>query len=485
MILRDYQIEAVKSVSSAFQAGKKRIMLELGPGSGKSVIAAEMCRLAAKPEQKVLVLCHQKEILAQNQNALQKLAPHIDTSVYCDGMGEKSTDGEVIFAHRDSYSRLANPPRSSFVIIDECHMVSKKRASKYQRILEAVQCAHLVGLSATPYRLNGGIIFGKNKPFEIRAYKMGIEELVHSGNLTPYRFVECDPQVIAGTSKRIDEEALGAIASQDANLNNSVELIMKHTQDRMCSIIYCCSRLHARRIAEQVPGCAYIDGNSHSKDRQHIIDKMREGKIKHVANVGVLTTGVDVPICDTVVMLRPTLSASLYVQAIGRALRLHTDKDEALIIEMTDNLVRFGDINDPMDYGTNEIEELELSLGTECPTKECPGCQMEVKTPTRVCPHCNYMFLKPRENSSQERISINVVSYHIANTQTKAGHYAMYVTWKTEKGTITEWLNINHPNKWVAQSAMAKMKRLRRGSIKTIMVADLDKAFPKVHSYHS
>jgi len=127
MILRDYQTQAVQSVSSAFQAGKKRVMLELGPGSGKSLCAAEMCRRAVKPGHKVLVLCHQKEILAQNQSALAKLAPHIQTSVYCDGMGEKSTHGQVIFAHRDSYSLLANPPRSSFVIIDECHMVSKKK----------------------------------------------------------------------------------------------------------------------------------------------------------------------------------------------------------------------------------------------------------------------------------------------------------------------------------------------------------------------
>ena len=464
-------------------------MLELGPGSGKSVIAAEMCRRSVRPGQKVLVLCHQKEILTQNAQALNRLAPEISTSFYCEGLGEKSLDGDVIFAHRDSYHKLQNPPRTGFVIIDECHTVSKKRTSKYQEILEAVKCSHLVGLSATPYRLDGGLIFGKGKPFEIRSFKMGIKELIHYGFLTPYKFIECDRLAVATTGENIDYESLGAKASQDVILKKSVELIKDHTKDHKCTFIYCCSRIHARSVFELIEGCVYLDGYTKKNERDDILTRLREGKIKYIVNVNVLTTGVDIPVCDSIVMLRPTLSASLYVQAIGRALRLHPEKEEALIIEMTDNLERFGDINDPMDYGvdtSHEVEELDLPVGSEPVLKTCPECKNELKVQARSCPFCNLMFQKEIDiTAANQRVSLSIISFQKNNGQTKKGDDAVIVTWKTYMGTFKEWLNVNNPNDWVRQMDQAKLRRIERGNISRIIVSGLKETFPKVHSYHS
>ena len=485
--LRDYQAEAVQSVANAWKAGKRRVLLELGPAAGKSIICAEMCKKAVRNGLRVLVLCHKKEILKQNHTALKRLNYSLNGTIYCDGLDEKNNTGDVVFAHRDSYYLCTDKGRFGLVIIDECHMLSQRPNSKYQTILAEVESPFLVGLTATPYRLQGGKVFGNNKPFEIRAYKLGINELIKRNALTPYKFIEDDPQVIGGESNKLDYEALGAKAIQDKTIQKSVDLIHNHTFGLRCILIFCCSRKHAKAIQGLIPGCAYVDGDTPRKERKVLIDNLRAGKIRYCVNVNILTTGTDIPIVDGIVMLRPTLSASLYIQTIGRGLRLFPGKKILTILELTDNLVRFGDINDPMEYGKEkEKPEDEISLEGEAPTKKCPECKMEVSAPTRCCPHCDYLFIKQREQfDSKETVRLNVKEYWYRDVVTKAGDNAVVVDFITEVGKISEWLIINHKNKWVATQSRAKLKRIKRDKIRTILVKGIKENYPRVLTYHT
>lgn len=484
--LRPYQIEAVDAVAKAFKEGKKRVLLELGTGSGKSFIAALMATKAVENGNRVLVLCHQKEVLAQNLNALRLISPGITGGIFCDGLKQKCLDAQVVFAHRDSFANLKEMPEFKFAIIDEAHLVSQKKSSKYQKIFEQIRLCFAVGLSATPYRLSGGCIYGKNKPFEIRAFRMGISELIQNKYLSEYDVVECDPQIVANSKRALDYEALGAKAAQDKTIENSARLIKEHTANKMCTIIFCCSRTHAKRLQEHLPGARYIDANTSHANREKLVKDLKEGKIKYVVNVNVLTTGVDIPICDSIVMLRPTLSASLYVQAIGRALRIHPEKRKALIIEMTDNLSRFGNITDPMQFGRDSEDELDdLLLDGETNYKSCPECGESIVAQKRVCPFCDYLFIKPREVDCKIKETLYVIDFNYRPEKTKKGVPCFIVDWYTNRGKITEWLNVNNHNPWVAQQDRAKLRRIRKGQISQIIVQGMTEQYPRVLSYHS
>lgn len=488
LTLHDYQNQAVDSVRKAFQRGHRRVVLQLGPGSGKSVICAEICRLAAEKNKgrKVLVLCHSKEIISQNVAAVERLIPGCKTSVYCNGLNSKDFSGQFVFASRDSLPKALNLPEFPLVIVDEAHLVSIKSDSSYQVIFQKVKAQFVVGMTATPYRMLGGNIYGKGKPFEVRSYCLGIKELIQKGFLTPYRFVERSPSIVRLPEKAKTEnyELLGALAMQAVESRNSVDWIMSEMSKRKCVIIYCCSRAHAKKIQSMIPGCAYIDGDTKGAERDDLIERMRAGKQQFTVNCNVLTTGTDIPICDGIVFLRPTLSAALYVQALGRALRIHPDKKEALILELTDNLARFEDINDPLQFGTNTENELDISLGNEAPTKECPECKDVVAVSTKVCPSCDYLFIKKRELYTEDLImELPVISYSYELKPTRAGPLAYLVKWNTPRGVIPEWLNFRNDNDYIRKKALAVLRKMRESKILAIKVSKIWEEYPKVHAH--
>ena len=485
MILRDYQTEAVEAVKAAFTHGKKRLLLSMSTGSGKSLVLAEIAKRTAK--YRVLILCHQKEILEQNEKAFRALSDET-VSVYCAGLKRKELEARVVIAHRDSLAKLTEMPQFDLVIIDEAHLCSRVPTSVYQRILKATGPRWVIGLTATPYRLQGGKIYGSGKQFEICAYTVNIASLIARGYLSPYSVVDTVPILhtddVGKKGNDFDLVQLDAKARQSNILDGSVNAILEHTKNRALSLIFCTSRAHAKEIQKRLPGCGYIDGET--KDRDTIISDMRDGDIRYVVNVGVLTTGVDIPRIDCVVMLRPTMSASLFVQMVGRGLRTHPGKEKLLILELTDNLIRFGDLDDPMLFGEEKVPDLTVPIGLPAPKKECPSCRMPVSAGCRVCPLCDFLFLKPREEYSEDEIvELQLINFREVPLATRSGPIAIVVTFETRIGNITEWLNINHPHQGTASTSKAKLRRLRNENIIRIRVRGLNQKFPKVLSYHT
>jgi len=482
--LRPYQIEAVEAVAKQFRMGHRSVLLVMGTGSGKSWVIAEMCK---RSKGRVLVLCHQKEILAQNQAAFHSLTGE-QSSIFCAGMGEKCLSHRVVFAHRDSLARETQAGTFSVCIVDESHLVSMRPGSRYQDIFQMIGNPHLVGLTATPHRLQGGKIYGKKKPFEVLAYSMGIRRLIESGYLSPYRFVDVDPLILGSTldvaGNDYSQAQVDGLVSAEPMVQATVKTILEHTRERRLTLVFCCSRAHAKAIGDLLPRCAYIDGTT--KDRDQIVLDIKAGVYRYVVNVGVLTTGVDIPMIDCVAMTRPTMSASLWQQMIGRGLRLHPSKTDLLILEMTDNLAMFGDLNNPMTYGTETEQELILALNGECPVKECPSCGNDVPSPTKVCPHCDHLFLRKREECSPDDIlDLEVKSFTTSRVITKRGDPAIKVAFQTNMGQICEWLNIENPNKTVQMIARSKERTLRKEKVIRIRVSKLTEAYPRVLSYHT
>jgi len=487
--LRDYQIRAVDSVNRAL-AKHPKVVLSAATGSGKSAMIAELCRQA---EGRVLVLCHQAEILSQNARALLHLTGET-ASIYCAGLDSKSLAGRVVIAHRDSLANVKEPGEYPTVVIDECHLISHDPESRYHTILSRTNPDRVIGMTATPYRLQGGKIYGKNRFFDVCADTISIGELIEQEYLCPYEAVDIDPifetSDIDTKAGDFDIKQLDAKGASKLIVKGSVAAIEKHTGNRNLGVIFCTGKGHARAIQEALgmKRCGYIDGDTPADRRERIISELRAGDspYKWIANVGVLTTGVDIPRIDSVIMLRPTQSAGLWVQCVGRGLRMHTSKSTLKILELTDNLNRFGSLESPMLFGTAKPPSDDITVGEAAVGKECPSCEMMVGNATRECPHCGHLFLKQRElYEPGEILELDVHNYRMEDRITRAGAPCVVVTFKTELGVIQEWLLTHSTHEWQRQTAFAKLRKLRADKVTMIRATQINAPFPKVMSYHS
>lgn len=490
MHLRDYQLAAVNAMNRALEK-HKRVLITASTGSGKSLIIAEACRQASG---RVLVLCHQAEILEQNARALHALSGEV-ASIYCAGLESKCLKNRVVIAHRDSLARIPNMGGFETVIIDECHLLSNVSGTRYQNILAWAQPEKVIGLTATPYRLQGGKIYGKNRYFDVQACNIGVRQLISRGYLCDYEVIDCDPifeaSDIATVGGDFDPKALDAKATSKAIIQGSVAAIQKHTGNGNLGIIFATGKGHARAVQEALgmEQCGYIDGETRQDRRERMISEMRAGdsSYKWVVNIGCLTTGVDIPRIDSIIMLRPTQSAGLWVQMVGRGLRVHTSKSKLKILELTDNFSRFGSIDSPMLFGSAKPPADDIVVGGDAPPeKECPDCGMMVGNATRQCPHCDHMFLKRREEyHGNDVLELPVLKTVYQESRTRAGAPCFIVTFTTQVGDIKEWLLIASPHDWQRTKAIAKLKRLRSDKVTMIRATGLNETFPKVLSYHT
>ena len=489
MHLRDYQIKAVDALNRALEK-HTRVLITAATGSGKSLLIAEACRQA---EGRVLVLCHQSEILEQNARALHALSGET-ASIYCAGLDSKCLKNRVVIAHRDSLARLPEVGKFPTVIIDEAHLLSNQAGTRYQNILAWAEPDRVIGLTATPYRLQGGKIYGKNGYFDVQACNIPVRQLIGEGRLCDYEVLDCDPVFetsdIDTVGGDFDPKQLDAKATSKLIIQGSVSAIEKHTGHGNLGIIFATGKGHARAIQEGLgmERCGYIDGETRQDRRERMISEMRAGDspYKWVVNIGCLTTGVDIPRIDSIIMLRPTQSAGLWVQMVGRGLRVHTSKSKLKILELTDNFSRFGSIDSPMLFGSAKPPADDIVVGEASPGKECPSCGMMVGNATRQCPHCDHMFLKRREEyHGADVLELPVLKTVYQESRTKAGAPCFIVTFTTQVGDIKEWLLIASPHDWQRTKALAKLRRLRSDKVTMIRATGLNDPYPKVLSYHT
>ena len=357
--LRDYQQQAVDSVLQHFRQRSSSAVIVLPTGAGKSIVIAELARVARG---KVLVLTHVKELVEQNAAKVELLDD--DVSIYSAGLKQKLLAGKTVVASVQSAARnLAGfSDKYSLVIIDECHRVSDDEASQYQQLLQTLTKHNsqlkVLGLTATPYRLDNGYIYkrhyhgkvGSEKAvFDDCIFELPLRYLVKKGYLTP-------PKTYDGLTAQYDFSRLTVSDSGDyqtaeveALLNVQgrattaiIKQLMQLAPKRQGVIVFAATVKHAAEIIGLLSKytderAALITAETPASERDLAIEEFRAKQIKFMVNVAVLTTGFDAPHVDLIAILRPTASAGLYQQMAGRGLRLAPNKEDCLIIDYAAN----------------------------------------------------------------------------------------------------------------------------------------------------
>ncbi|QSX35165.1 DEAD/DEAH box helicase family protein [Shewanella avicenniae] len=354
--LRDYQQQAVDSVLRHFRHHSSSAVIVLPTGAGKSIVIAELARVARG---KVLVLTHVKELVEQNAEKVALMDTEL--SIYSAGLKQKHVDGKTVIASVQSAARNQTQFNAGFslVIIDECHRVSDDDTSQYQQLLTTLKQHNpqlkVLGLTATPYRLDSGYIYkrhyhgkvgSESAIFDDCIFELPLRYLVKKGYLTT-------PKTFDGLSAQYDFEQLSPaengdyspgevdalIAHQGRATTAIIQQLIQLSEHRQGVIIFAATVRHAAEIMALLVehNAALITADTPATERDQAISDFRAKRIKFMVNVAVLTTGFDAPHVDLIAILRPTASAGLYQQMAGRGLRLAPNKPDCLIIDYAAN----------------------------------------------------------------------------------------------------------------------------------------------------
>ncbi len=426
LVLRKYQEDCVRAHYDWFSRNSEGHPLFVVPtGGGKSLIIAEFIRrsIMAWPDTRVLVLTHIKELIEQNSS---EFAAHIggspwtgnaiNTGIYSAGMNRRDTNGNVIFAGIQSvYNKVKQLGWFDIVMIDECHLVPKKGEGRYRTYLENMRSwinpnVKVCGNTATPYRFEGGYLHkGKGRIFTDIAYEVSLETLVDGGFLVPLRS-KLPEHVIDTTGIKTvsgdfakDELEAAAMKAVDLAVDGAVERAT--SEDRKHWLFFACGIRHAHAILARLEDkhsikAEAVFGHTKKEERLTIVNDFRDGRIKTLVNVGVLTTGFNAPRCDLMAVMRPTKSTSLYVQIMGRGMRTFLNKKDCLVLDYGGNVQRHGPINQVRP--TAGVRSKKKESSSKVLAVACPQCCELVDIELTECPNCGYEWPVSKETKSSE-----------------------------------------------------------------------------------
>jgi DNA repair protein RadD len=405
MKLRDYQFDAVRAVLYALATRPEANPCAVLPtGAGKSVVLAEVARTAVQEwHGRVVVLAHVKELLEQNAAKIRALCPGVPVGIHSAGLGARDTAEPIVVAGVQSAVRRADEfGPVNLAIVDEAHMIPPEGEGQYRTLLAALREKNprlrVAGFTATPFRLDGGLICGEGKILTEVCYEIGVKALVEGGWLSPLTSRTHDSGAkLDGLHLRggefVQEEAAAAMGEKGVVADMCCDIARK-TADRRSVLVFCASVEHAHAVAEklaQTGETAVLTGETPAEERAEIIRRFRgevqldlfggpaEKPVKYLCNVGVLTTGFDAPNCDCVVLARATNSTGLYVQMVGRGFRKAEGKADCLVLDYGGNLLRHG-----------PVDALDIRKGTGARNawRRCPACEAAVEWGAEACPEC-------------------------------------------------------------------------------------------------
>ena len=402
---RYYQSAAKRKVFEYIRHNKgKHPLIAIPTGAGKTIIIADIINTvrAKWPDAKIMVLSHVKEILEQNYNKvvnyLDQMATEGSIKIYSAGLGQKEIGDVTVAGIQSIYRRPKLVSHKKLIIIDECHLISNKSDSMYRKLFDEIPDATYLGLTATPYRLGTGKIYGEDALFDDLVYDLtsmdNFNKLVDEGYLcklvakaTKLKMEIDDIGTVAGD---YNEKQMSLKFSNQAITEQAIDEIIAKGKDRKKWLIFGIDIKHAELIAETLIRKGIPTNVIHSKmeqDRSEVINNFKAGKYRALVNVNVLTTGFDDPEIDLIGLMRPTKSPVLHVQTIGRGLRIHDDKEDCLVLDFAGNVARLGPINNVVVHKARKGKG-----GGEPIMKECPSCSSLVFPAVRICPDCGHKF---------------------------------------------------------------------------------------------
>lgn len=396
-----HQAEFIADIRSAMR-NNKYVVGQAFTGFGKTRCAIYIINEALKKGNRVFFTIHLKEL--KRQTALSFDESGIDYGYIASGEKPDHSKMCQLVMQGSAMNRLDNMPIPSLVIIDEAHLAC---GDQYMRLIELwkSQGAYIIYLTATPWRLDGT---GLDKIADTMVLSKPVDWLIENKYISNFRYFAPFTADFTG----IDKVAGDYVKSQASDAMEKPAIIgsVISTYKKHCAgvrtIAFCCSIAHSKSMRDKFTSAgipsAHMDANTPDAERKRIINDLADGKILILCNFAIVTTGFDLSAqvgrnvtIDAILLLRPTMSLSLFLQMCGRALRA---KDyPALIFDFCGLAMRDGVVNHGLPDSPREwtLEgRVKNKKGKDEPdvlAKQCESCYC-VHKPAKICPECGYVY---------------------------------------------------------------------------------------------
>lgn len=391
--LRTYQSDLIDALRRSVAAGARRPLVQAPTGSGKSLLMAELTRLAEAKRSRVLILAPRRELIYQTSEKVAEMG--VTHGVIMAGEPRTlSQDVQVACIptlHRRAIQaeRMALPP-ADLLLVDEAHL---SIAASTRAVLDAYPDARVVGFTATPARGDGR---GLGEVYDDLILGPSVAELTQQGYLVPARYFAGSKPDTAGVKVQAGDYQQGELGRRA----NTVTLIGDIVSNwcRLAggrkTVVFAVDRAHSRHLCsafmEAGIAAEHLDGATEPEDRAAILKRLRSGQTQVICNCEVLTYGWDEPSISCAVMARPTKSIARYLQMIGRVLRPFDDKADCLILDHSGSVHDLGFADDPIPWTLDGKEKVQDRISRERKQSEpmvCDDCGMSFR-PAKYCPEC-------------------------------------------------------------------------------------------------
>lgn len=385
--LRSYQVEMKQKVFKEWQNGNMSVMMQMPTGTGKTMLFASIIKdlwnhfYDNPPLKKFLIIVHRKELVEQVQKTLYDKYGLAHGTIQSGKRDNEMYHIQVAMVQTLAREKRLNKWKDNefdFIICDEAHHIL---ADSYQKIRKAFPEAYLLGVTATPYRLNKQPF---TDTFDVLVRSKPISWFIKDGYLSEYEYysieatsklqLEIDNLKIDSTGDYSDKAMTNALDNRKIRAK-VVKTWLEHANGKK-TIVYTINKEHNQNLCQEFIKigykCVAIDSDTPKEERDNYVEQFRKGKIDIICNVNIFSEGFDCPDVECIQLARPTTSLSMYLQQVGRGLRISKNKEKTIFLDNIGLYNRFGlpSANRQWQYHFEGKEDYDDKRGYELTAEE-------------------------------------------------------------------------------------------------------------------
>lgn len=420
MELRAYQQAAIDAIYTYFTHYDGNPLVVCPTASGKSVIQGAFIKgVFEYRNQRVLLLSHVKELLEQNHAKVKALWPDAPVGLYSAGLNRREVMFPITVAGIQSvYKKAALFGYISLIIIDEAHLLGPNDDSMYRKFISDLMQYNpklkIIGLTATPFRMKGGpLTYGQKRIFTDICYSIDINYLIKNKFIAPLisktSNTQADLTGVRITAGDYNQKQAAIALDQDQLTEQALNEVFEESEGRKTWLVFCASVEHAIKVRDAIRlrgvSCEVVTGETDQHERDDILERLKSGELQAVTNYGVLTTGFDAPGIDLIVLLRATASVGLYIQMLGRGMRMADGKANCKVLDFAGNMAKHGPIN-----------LIDIKDPKQVTPKPCPICSTINDGRAYKCVDCGFIWQEIPTKACEDCGSPNHIGARMCKT---------------------------------------------------------------------
>lgn len=385
--LRPYQAQMIDEARQAYRQGHRAVLFQLPTGGGKTITASTVVHGAAQKGNVTWWLTHRRELASQASQTFHNLGiPHGTVQA---GYVSNPHASVQVASIQTIVRRFDELPAPNLIVFDEAHHMG---AASWDAIFTRFPQAKVLGLTATPWRLDG---VGLGRWFDHMVNGPTVSDLIENGSLSPYRLFAPATPDLSGVGVTAGDYQRGALAKamdKPTIVGDAIGHYLKLCPGKR-AVAFAAGVQNSINIAAQFNAAGipaeHVDGSMPADQRDQAVDRFRRGETLILCNADLFGEGFDVPAIEAAILLRPTKSLSLHLQQVGRALRPCDGKSEAIILDHAGNSLIHGLPDDAREWSLDDRERRKRAEKSESPVRQCEEC-FYVYRPAPKCPQCGH-----------------------------------------------------------------------------------------------